>query len=90
MEEPCRFDLGPDAGRRLCLGELSAIPGLRLRRIIGFPCGWFYSAATDHLDVVRLLDDAQDLPAILADTAGATLADVPIQDGIRWPRAARS
>ena len=50
------------------LGELCGIPGLRVRRVTGFPCGWFYFVAADHVDVVRLLADAQDLPAILADT----------------------
>ena len=49
------------------LGELCDIPGLRFRRIIGFPCGWFYFIAPDHLHVVRLLAEAQDLPAVLAD-----------------------
>lgn len=49
------------------LGELCDIPGLRLRRIPGFPCGWLYFVATDHVDVVRLLAEAQDLPAVLAD-----------------------
>ncbi len=49
------------------IGELCDIPGLRVRRIVGFPCGWFYFTADDHVDVVRLLADAQDLPAILAD-----------------------
>ncbi len=48
------------------VGELSGIAGLRLRRIEGFPRGWFYFVRTDHLDVVRLLADAQDLTAILA------------------------
>jgi toxin ParE1/3/4 len=50
-------------------GEICGIPGLRVRRISGFPCGWFYFIAADHVDVVRLLADSQDLPAILADTA---------------------
>lgn len=57
----------PGAGS-LRLGEQSNIPGLRFRRITGFPCGWFYFVAPDHVDVVRLLAEAQDLPAILADT----------------------
>jgi toxin ParE1/3/4 len=47
------------------LGELCDIPGLRMRRIEGFPCGWFYFVRTDHLDIVRLLADAQDLAAVL-------------------------
>ena len=49
------------------LGELCDIPGLRFRRIIGFPCGWFYFIAPDHVEVVRLLAEAQDLPAVLAE-----------------------
>ncbi len=47
------------------LGELIGVPGLRVRRIDGFACGWFYFHQADHLDVVRLLADAQDLSAIL-------------------------
>ena len=47
--------------------ELSGIAGLRVRRVVGFPCGWLYFVADDHIDVVRLLDEAQDLPEILAD-----------------------
>ena len=48
------------------VGELCGIPGLRVRRVVGFPCGWFYFVTQHHVDVVRLLADAQDLPAILA------------------------
>ena len=47
------------------VGELCDIPGLRMRRIDGFPCGWFYLVRSDHLDVVRLLAEAQDLAAML-------------------------
>ena len=47
------------------IGELCDIPGLRMRRVDRFPCGWFYLVRSDHLDVVRLLADAQDLAAIL-------------------------
>ena len=50
------------------VGELCGIPGLRYRRVSGFPCGWFYFIAANGVDVVRLLADAQDLPAVLADT----------------------
>ena len=49
------------------IGELCGIPGLRVRRVLSFPCGWFYFIANDHVDVVRLLADAQDLPTILAE-----------------------
>ncbi len=47
------------------MGEICDIPGLRVRRIEGFPCGWFYFVRPDHLDVVRLLADARDINAIL-------------------------
>jgi toxin ParE1/3/4 len=46
-------------------GEPCGIPGLRVRRVEGFPSGWFYFVRPDHLDVVCLLADAQDLAAIL-------------------------
>jgi toxin ParE1/3/4 len=40
------------------VGELCDIPGLRMRRVEGFPCGWYYFVHRDHLDVVRLLADS--------------------------------
>jgi toxin ParE1/3/4 len=49
------------------VGELCDIPGLGVRRVGRFPCGWFYFVRSDHADVVRLLADAQNLPVILAD-----------------------
>lgn len=56
----------PNAGSPR-VGELCDIPGLRVRRIEGFPVGWFYFVRPDHADVVRLLSDARDLPVILGD-----------------------
>ena len=50
------------------LGEIVGIPGLRRVGVDGFPCGWFYLERSDHLDVVRLLADRQDLELILGDT----------------------
>jgi toxin ParE1/3/4 len=49
------------------VGELCGIDGLRVRRVLGFPCGWFYFASDDRVDVVRLLAEAQDIAAVLAD-----------------------
>ena len=49
------------------IGEICDVPGLRVRRITGFPCSWFYFVRTDHVDVVRLLAPTQDSHAILAD-----------------------
>ena len=56
----------PDAGSPR-VGELCDIPGLRVRRMPGFPVGWFYFVRPDNADVVRLLPDAQHLPVILSD-----------------------
>ncbi|WP_077003360.1 type II toxin-antitoxin system RelE/ParE family toxin [Variovorax sp. KK3] len=47
------------------LGKLCEIPRLRTSRITGFPAQWFYFEAEDHLDVVRLLGERQDVVAIL-------------------------
>ena len=47
------------------LGQLCEIPGLRSWRVTGFPMQWFYFDAEDHLDVVRLLSDRQDIAAVL-------------------------
>jgi len=47
------------------IGDLCDIPGLRVRRIATFPCGWFYFPRHDHVDVVRLLAHSQDLVAVL-------------------------
>lgn len=49
------------------ISELCGIPGLRSRRLAGFPCGWFYFERSDHADVVRLLAYSQDLATILGD-----------------------
>lgn len=59
-----RIERLPGSGS-LRLGELCDIPGLRGWPVKGFPVRWCYFEHSDHLDVVRLLSDAQDLPAIL-------------------------
>ena len=56
----------PNAGSSFP-AEVTGIDGLRARRVIGFPCAWFYFVSERHIDVVRLLHDAQDLPLILAE-----------------------
>jgi toxin ParE1/3/4 len=48
------------------LGYLCEIPGLRSWRVTDFPMQWLYFEAEDHLDVVRLLGDRQDIVAILS------------------------
>jgi toxin ParE1/3/4 len=49
------------------VGAVCGIDGLGVRRIPNFPCGWFYFASGDRVDVVRLLADAQDIAAVLGD-----------------------
>ena len=48
------------------LGQLCEIPGLRSWRVEGFPMQWLYFETEDHLDVIRLLGDRQDIAAILS------------------------
>jgi len=48
-------------------GKLCDIPRLRAWRVAGFPAQWFYFEAHDHLDIVRLLGERQDIAAILRD-----------------------
>lgn len=46
------------------LGQSCEIAGLRSWRVAGFPMQWLYFETEDHLDVVRLLGDRQDIAAI--------------------------
>ncbi|RZS57204.1 type II toxin-antitoxin system RelE/ParE family toxin [Sphaerotilus mobilis] len=54
------------------LGQLCDIPDMRSWRVSDFPVQWFYFEATDHLDVVRLLGDRQDIAAILSASTDLT------------------
>ena len=47
------------------LGKALGIPGLRTWRVAKFPLLWCYFERRDHLDVVRLLGERQDVAAIL-------------------------
>ena len=49
------------------LAQLCEIPGLRSWRVADFPMQWLYFEVDDHLDVVRLLGDRQDIIAILGN-----------------------
>jgi toxin ParE1/3/4 len=51
------------------LGKILDIPELRTWRVTKFPLLWFYFERDDHLDVVRLLGERQDIAAILAKEA---------------------
>ena len=49
------------------LGNLLSIPGLRTWQVAKFPLLWCYFEREDHLDVVRLLGERQDIAAILGE-----------------------
>ncbi|NCN98491.1 MAG: type II toxin-antitoxin system RelE/ParE family toxin [Rhodoferax sp.] len=49
------------------IGQILDIAGLRSWHITGFPLIWFYFEYVDHLDVVRLLGERQDILSILKE-----------------------
>ena len=49
------------------LGKILGISGLRTWRVTKFPLLWFYFERNDHLDVVRLLGERQDIAAVFAE-----------------------
>jgi len=53
------------------LGKLLGIPGLRIWRVGKIPLLWCYFERDDHLDVVRLLGERQDILAILGAEFGS-------------------
>jgi toxin ParE1/3/4 len=65
-----QIELDPGNGSP-ALGERVGIPRLRTWRAAKFPLLWCYFECDDHLDVVRLLGDRQDIAAILGDEFAA-------------------
>lgn len=59
-----QIELEPGIGSPV-LGSSLGIPGLRTWQVKKFPLLWFYFERDDHLDVVRLLGERQDVAAIL-------------------------
>lgn len=59
-----QIELDPGIGSPT-LGKRLGIPGLRTWRVARFPLVWCYFERADHLDVVRLLGERQDITAIL-------------------------
>ena len=60
-----QIELDPGIGSP-ALGRLLDVPELRTWRVARFPLLWFYFERRDHLDVVRLLGERQDIAAIIA------------------------
>ena len=65
-----QVELEPGIGSP-ALGKLLGIPGLRTWRVGRFPLLWCYFERGDHLDVVRLLGERQDILAILGAEFGS-------------------
>ena len=61
-----QIELDPGIGTPT-LGKRLGIPGLRTWRVSKFPLLWCYLEFGEHLDVVRLLGQSQDITAILGD-----------------------
>ncbi len=61
-----QIELEPGRGSPT-LGKLLGIPELRTRRVGKFPLLWCCFERGDHLDVVRLLGERQDIASILGE-----------------------
>jgi len=61
-----QIELDPGIGSPT-LGKLLGVPGLRTWRVAKFPLLWCYFEREDHVDVVRLLGERQNIAAILGD-----------------------
>jgi toxin ParE1/3/4 len=48
-------------------GQLAEVAGLRAWRVTGFPLVWLYFEQSDHVDVIRLLGERQDILALLGN-----------------------
>ena len=65
-----QIELDPGIGSPT-LGKRLTVPGLRTSRVAKLPLLWCYFEHEDHLDVVRLLGERQDIAAILGDEFAA-------------------
>ena len=66
-----QIELDPGIGSPV-MGKILGIPGLRTWQVTKFPLLWFYFERNDHLDVVRLLGERQDIGAFLSAHAEIT------------------
>ena len=66
-----QIELEPGIGSPV-LGKRLGVSGLRIWQVAKFPLHWCYFERGDHLDVVRLLGERQDIVAILGADFTAT------------------
>jgi toxin ParE1/3/4 len=59
-----QIELDPGIGSPVLAKHLG-IPGLRIWKVAKFPLLWCYFERGDHLDVIRLLGERQDIATIL-------------------------
>lgn len=59
-----QIELDPGIGSPV-LAKRLGIPGIRIWKVAKFPLLWCYFERGDHLDVVRLLGERQDIAMIL-------------------------
>lgn len=59
-----QIELDPGIGSPV-LAKRLGIPGLRIWKVAKFPLLWCYFVRGEHLDVVRLLGERQDIATIL-------------------------
>lgn len=48
-------------------GKMLGIPDLRSWKVANFPVLWFYFEGDDHVDVIRLLGERQDIATVLTN-----------------------
>ncbi len=63
-------EIEPGIGSAM-LGKLLGMPGLRTGRVAKFPLLWCSFERGDHLDLIRLLGEPQNIAAILGDEFGS-------------------
>lgn len=59
-----QIELDPGIGSPV-VGKTLGIPGLSTWRVSAFLLVWFYFERDDHLDVVRMLGERQDIATII-------------------------
>lgn len=64
-----QIELEPGMGSPV-LGNALGLPELRTWKVTKFPLLWFYFERADHLDVIRLLGERQDIAAIFSGSLG--------------------
>ncbi|MFT3859338.1 MAG: type II toxin-antitoxin system RelE/ParE family toxin [Aquabacterium sp.] len=68
------------------LGQWLGLPEVRTWRVDGFSLMWFYRERADHLDVLRLLGERQDIEALWSEPEPSELHEPEPSYGRTEPR----